>query len=135
MYKKLRGVIQVNEFGIRLKELREKKHVSMDEICMDLSKIYGVNLAKSTISKWENGKSEPTMSYAKILSKYFGVTLDYILMNDPEPKSKPIDTINKLVNDSGINTIAAHHESDEFTEEDKEDIENFINYILSKKNK
>lgn len=49
--------------------------------------------------------------------------------------NKPIDKINKTVTDSGINTIAAHFEDDEFTEDDKEDIENFIKYVLSKKKK
>lgn len=126
----------MNDFCVRLKELREKKGVSMDDMCADLSKLYGVSIAKSTISKWENGKSEPTMSYAKILSKFFGVSLDYIicLTDNPDPR-EPIDKINKLVKDAGINTIAAHHEGDKFTDEDKEDIENFINYILSKKGK
>lgn len=49
--------------------------------------------------------------------------------------NKPIDKINKTVKDSGINTIAAHFEDEEFTEDDKEDIENFIKYVLSKKKK
>lgn len=34
-----------------------------------------------------------------------------------------------------LQTIAAHFEGEEFTENDKDDIENFIKYVLSKKNK
>lgn len=62
-----------------LKSLREQKQVSMDKMCEDLSNLYGASLAKSTISKWENGKAEPSLSYARILTKYFNVTLDYLL--------------------------------------------------------
>lgn len=62
-----------------LKSLREKKQVSMDKMCSDFKQIYGVTLAKSTISKWENGKAEPSLAYARILTKYFNVTLDYLL--------------------------------------------------------
>lgn len=69
----------MSELSERLKNLREEKGISMDKMCEDLSKIYNMNLAKSTISKWENGKSEPTMSYARVLAKYFDVSLDYII--------------------------------------------------------
>lgn len=83
----------MDTLGKRLKGLREEKEISMDQMCEDLAKIYGVSLAKSTISKWENGKSEPTMSYARLLSKYFDVTLDYIIgiKDDKHNSSKVTD--------------------------------------------
>lgn len=62
-----------------LKNLREEKQVSMDKMREDLISLYGANLAKSTISKWENGKAEPSLSYARILTKYFNVALDFLL--------------------------------------------------------
>ncbi len=34
-----------------------------------------------------------------------------------------------------IHTIAAHHDGEEWTEEELEDIENFKKYVLSKRNK
>lgn len=34
-----------------------------------------------------------------------------------------------------LETLAAHFEGEEFTEDDKEDIENFIKYVISKKKK
>jgi transcriptional regulator with XRE-family HTH domain len=30
------------------------------------------------ISRWEAGKAEPSMEYARILAKYFNVSLDYL---------------------------------------------------------
>lgn len=62
-----------------LRGLREQKQISMDKMCEDLNNIYNVSLAKSTISKWENGKAEPSLANARILTKYFNVTLDYLL--------------------------------------------------------
>lgn len=62
-----------------LRGLREQKQVSMDKMCEDLNCLYNVTLAKSTVSKWENGKAEPSLAYARILTKYFDVTLDYLL--------------------------------------------------------
>ena len=62
-----------------LKHLRDQKQVSMDKMCEDLNNLFNVSLAKSTISKWENGKAEPSLSYARILTKYFNVSLDYLL--------------------------------------------------------
>ena len=65
--------------GNLLQELRKSKNVSMDKMIQDLEELFGINIAKSTISKWENNKSEPTMENAKILCSYFNVSLDYLL--------------------------------------------------------
>lgn len=40
---------------------------------------------------------------------------------------------NNLQNDTEIHTIAAHHDGEEWTEEELEDIENFKKYVLSKR--
>jgi predicted transcriptional regulator len=37
-------------------------------------------------------------------------------------------------NENEIHTIAAHHDGEEWTEEELEDIENFKKYVLSKRN-
>ncbi|WP_234123454.1 helix-turn-helix domain-containing protein [Clostridium hydrogenum] len=117
----------MSELGVKLKKLRENKGISMDKMCSDLSALYGVSIAKSTISKWENGKMEPTLNYARILSEYFNVTLDYITgISENEKDCKTPNT---------LNTIAAHFDGEEFSEADKEDIENFIRFVLSKKKK
>lgn len=78
-----------------LKGLREQKQVSMDKMCEDLNCLYNVTLAKSTISKWENGKAEPSLAYARILTKYFDVTLDYLLGLEKEELYN-FNTLSKL---------------------------------------
>jgi transcriptional regulator with XRE-family HTH domain len=82
-----------------LRNLRENKQVSMDKMCQDLSVLYNAPLAKSTISKWENGKAEPSLSYARILTKYFNVTLDYLLGLEKDESysfSKNLNTLSKI---------------------------------------
>lgn len=102
-----------------LKDLREKKSVSMDKMCEDLSNLYNVSLAKSTISKWENGKAEPTLAYLRILSKYFGVTLDYLIGLEDKDQSK-----------NGIDTIAAHLEGKDLTPQKMKLLEKYIDALF-----
>lgn len=118
------------DLGKLLKNLREAKNVSMDKMCDDFKQKYNVSIAKSTISKWENNKAEPSMSNARILADYFGVTLDYILGLE-----KVDDKIKKIAEDNKIKQIAAHFEGENFSEEDVEDIHNFIEYVISKRKK
>lgn len=60
-------------FSIRLKELRSEKHVGQTE----LAKAIGVS--NGTISLWENGLREPTLTNLLALAKYFKVSLDYLV--------------------------------------------------------
>jgi transcriptional regulator with XRE-family HTH domain len=112
----------MNDLSNKLKELRESKGVSMDKMCEDLSKLYNVNLAKSTISKWENGKSEPTLAYARILSKYFNVTLDYIIGTSTNKKEKE--------QSDKIDTIASHLEGKNITPQKMKLLEKYIDALF-----
>ena len=67
------------DLGNLLKQLREEKNVSMDKMIEDLKNLYSISIAKSTISKWENNKADPSMENAKILCSYFDISLDYLL--------------------------------------------------------
>lgn len=67
------------DLGLLLKDLREEKGISMDNMVNDIKRIYDISIAKSTISKWENNKAEPTMENARVLCNYFEVTLDYLM--------------------------------------------------------
>lgn len=88
------------DLGNLLKQLREEKHVSMDKMIEDLKALYSISIAKSTISKWENNKADPSIENAKVLCKYFDVSLDYLLglsnyKNNQEELSTYKDTITK----------------------------------------
>lgn len=96
------------ELGLTLKEVAQK-----------------VGVSEPTIQRYESGEIKNVRrDKIKLLADALQVTPSY-LMGWEEPTQKK----------TGIDTIAAHFEGEEFTEDDKEDIENFIKYVLSKKKK
>ncbi|WP_313758502.1 MULTISPECIES: helix-turn-helix transcriptional regulator [Tissierella] len=95
----------MKSIGEILKSLREEKSLSMDEMVEQL-KQYGVTPSKSMISRWENNKAEPSMEYARILSKYFNVSLDYLIGLSDEKKSSSKD--DRTLSEIEILTQAAH---------------------------
>lgn len=63
----------MKKFSQRLRYLREEKGLSMKE----LSLLLGVS--DCAISNWENRINEPKASYLLQLSKFFNVSVDYLL--------------------------------------------------------
>ena len=61
------------KFAERLKELRRDKNIGQ----VELAKHIGVS--KGTISLWENGLREPTLSNIVSLAKFFDVTTDILI--------------------------------------------------------
>lgn len=116
----------------RLKELRKSNNITQAE----LGKIVGVG--KTTVSMYETGNSAPSDEIKLKICEYFNVSLDFLLGKTDIKNyddDKPIGNINKKTKDNGISTIAAHFDGEEFTEDDLKDIENFINFVISKKKK
>lgn len=61
------------DFKRILKELRMEKGLSQKELARE------TGLSLSAIGKWEAGFREPSGNVLIVLSKYFGVTTDYLL--------------------------------------------------------
>ena len=72
----------------RLRELREKKQVSQD----DVSKFLGVE--RTTYTSYESGRSRPVRVLNK-LAEYYNVSIDYLLglADLPLPKEVNINTL------------------------------------------
>lgn len=64
----------------RLKELREKRHLSQVFLGMEL------NMAQNTISQYETGEREPGIAELIAIADYFGVSVDYLLERTDNPK-------------------------------------------------
>jgi len=62
-----------NVFGQTLIELRKENEIGQIELAKAL------NVSKGIISLWENGLREPGMNSLILLSKYFGVSIDYLV--------------------------------------------------------
>lgn len=57
----------------RLKELRNEKELSQDELAKQ------TGLSRSAISAWESGTRVPAATTIIVLAKFFGVSSDYLL--------------------------------------------------------
>lgn len=59
-------------FGERLKELREERKVSMEELGKE------IGVSHSAISRWERDLREPSLENAKQIAIFFKVSTDYL---------------------------------------------------------
>lgn len=59
---------------IGLKEVRKKKKYSQLKVAMDLS------ISREALSYYENGKRSPDIDMLIKLSKYFNVSIDYLIL-------------------------------------------------------
>lgn len=64
----------------RLKELREKRHISQVRFAMDL------NMTQSSVSRYENGEREADYETLVAFADYFGVSVDYLLGRTENPE-------------------------------------------------
>lgn len=60
-------------FKDNLKYLRQERGIGQVKLAKDLG------VGKGTISLWENGLREPSMTSLIIIARYFGVTIDYLV--------------------------------------------------------
>lgn len=145
--------------GEIIKYLRTKKRLSMEELAEKVNSEYGTSINKGMISKWENGLGEPRLDNVRQLALFFDVSLDYLIgidvslediplellhhyqeqgMSETEMKiayrhfeeAKRLDAMKDLYDPK---TIAAHHDGEEWTEEELEEIEAFKQFVKSKR--
>lgn len=64
---------------MRLKELRNSRHITQLKMAMDL------NMTQNTISRYETGEREPGISELIQIADYFHVSIDYLLGRTENP--------------------------------------------------
>lgn len=69
----------LDDFGKRLRALREERDLSLDMVVYDIDQKYTIEITKGHLSRWENGKNLPSVRYAAYLAKYYNVSLDYLI--------------------------------------------------------
>ena len=77
----------MNGFGRRLTHLRESRDLKKNQ----LAKI--LNVSDSCVSQYENESSMPGCDTLLRISQYFGVSVDYLLGNDGDELSFPLDSV------------------------------------------
>lgn len=67
------------DFPEILKELRQERDLTMSMMAEDMNDRYGIKLNKGTISRWESGETDPSLTMAKYVADYYNVSLDYLI--------------------------------------------------------
>lgn len=93
-----------------------------------LAELLGV--AKSTYSMYESGKREPNIQTIRKIADILGVSVDELLGMD-EICDYAMKVMAKTVEPQ---TIAAHFDGDEYTEEELEQIRQFAEFVKSRRN-
>jgi transcriptional regulator with XRE-family HTH domain len=65
--------VEVFDFGLRLKELREAKHLSQSDVASRL------NVSRSTISGYESNTTTPSLEQFTRLAILYNTSLDYMM--------------------------------------------------------
>lgn len=69
----------MHKFPERLKYLRVSNGLTQGKLSEDISKLFNYPVTKTTISLYENGNREPSLSMLVYLAKYFNCSVDYLL--------------------------------------------------------
>ena len=88
-----------NKIKERLSDLMAERNITAYKISKDL------NISKSVLHYWLNGKTTPNVEYLIDLSIYFNVTTDFLLGLETEDGTKinPTGMINNTFNNYGQN--------------------------------
>lgn len=99
--------------GKRLKVARLNKGLTQEEAAKHLG------ITFQALSNYERDVRDPDTKLLKSMAELYGVSADALLQIKPDP----------------IETIAAHHDGEEFTEEELEEIEAFKEFVKMKRKK
>lgn len=115
----------MNQFSSRLTSLRKSRGFSLETLTTELNKKSPENIkfSRASLNRWEKGEISPSLDHAKIIAKFFGVTLDQL---------GGIEDIENIEDKHQIETIAAHIDEN-VTEDEMKEIINYIEFIKSKK--
>ena len=84
--------INENNFGKRFRSLRRGLDLTQEQFLKIFNTKYNRSFTASAISQYENGKRIPEIDALMDFADHFGVTVDYLLGN--EPQKEPTATIN-----------------------------------------
>lgn len=112
----------------RLKQIMKERNLKQVDI-LNKSKPYqnkyGVNLSKSHLSQYVNGKSQPDQHKLFILAETLNVNEAWLMGYDVKKERSPID--------KDVKSIAAHHDGNDWTDEELEEIKRFKEFVKAKR--
>ena len=102
-----------------LKILREKNNLTQQQ----MADLFGIQ--RPTYTRYEKGERQPDFDLLIKIASYFGVTTDYLLgkEDEPTPKKDSLDDVQ----------FAFYGDVSDFTEEERRDLANFVEFIRAKR--
>ena len=67
-YNKIKGDLMIG-----LRNIRKKRGLNQQKVALDL------HISRESLSYYENGKREPSLALLVEMSKYFNVSIDYLI--------------------------------------------------------
>ena len=61
---------------IGLKKIRKQRNLNQQKVAMDL------NISREALSYYENGKREPSLSLLVAMSRYYNVSINYLITGE-----------------------------------------------------
>lgn len=80
-------------FSQRLKELRQERDLTLDQVADGVNKLLGTKISKGQLSRFENGNGKPSIDNAIALSIFFNVSVDYFIGLSDDRQVKQLDRI------------------------------------------
>lgn len=68
--------------GQRLKKLRNGVDLMQIELVAKINERWGTKINSGMLSRWESDQDTPTLDNARLLAKFFNVTLDYLITGE-----------------------------------------------------
>lgn len=99
-------------FAKVFKALRTQHKMTQQELAAK------IGVSRSAIGMYENGEREPDFETLEVIADFFNVDMNYLIGRS-----------------SYITTIAAHHDNEDWTDEELNEIDEFKKFVLSKRGK
>lgn len=107
-----KGSNNMDKFAKRLRELRNEKGISIRQAAKDL------DVGKTTLSNYERGKRSPNKDFINRAADYYNVSADYLLGK---------------IDDKHAKRIYSMVARGELTENDVNDVKDYIDFLINKK--
>jgi len=118
----------VGIFATRLRNLRESKQLTLEDLANEINSQQGASLSKGMLSKWENSKGEASIQNAVKIAAYFGVSVDYLIGRDETEKGSAEEEPTR----ENIR-FALSGEVRDLTEDELDEIVNFAKFVQERR--
>ena len=102
-------------FSENLLSLLHQKGIDQKQLAMDLG------ISAASVTHWIKGNKYPRIGKIEEIAEYFNVPMSRLTEDQHKAESKNQDT------------IAAHFDKEDLTDEEKQEVQDFINYLKSKR--